>query len=262
MTNQYSNKRCLVLTFRALLSVALFAAVSGSGALVQAQESIYFSNNIQLLQEKAEQGDAKAQHRLGTIYLVGRIVPKDHEKSLEWNFRAAEQGNSDAIRSLKAQYFFGNIPDENAAKWHYLFASVLGLSKAQTEVGDMYRKGEDVPQNYAEALKWYYLSAEQGEYSAQKSLGFMYFQGNGVPRNYKEAYVWFSLALVNAHKQLDPYIKEYKNSGNVEGLEISQKLIYYIKQMRNMVAQTLSPSDLAIAQKEAESRHDKFSKSK
>ena len=45
----------------------------------------------------------------------------------------------------------------------------------------MYRKGEGVPENDAEAVKWYRLAAEQGGARAQSNLGFMYETGRGVP---------------------------------------------------------------------------------
>ena len=53
---------------------------------------------------------------------------------------------------------------------------------------------EGVPQNYAEALKWYRLAADQGDASAQYNLGVMYDNGQGVPQNYAEALKWYRLA--------------------------------------------------------------------
>ena len=38
---------------------------------------------------------------------------------------------------------------------------------------------EGVPQNYAEALKWYRLAADQGDADAQYNLGVMYANGQG-----------------------------------------------------------------------------------
>ena len=46
---------------------------------------------------------------------------------------------------------------------------------------------EGVPQNYAEAVKWYRLAADQGDASAQFNLGVMYDKGQGVPQDYAEA---------------------------------------------------------------------------
>ena len=58
----------------------------------------------------------------------------------------------------------------------------------------MHSLGEGVPENDAEAVRWYRLAAEQGNASAQYSLGIMYAYGNGVPLNTVRAYVWFSVA--------------------------------------------------------------------
>ena len=57
----------------------------------------------------------------------------------------------------------------------------------------MYDNGEGVPQDYKEAVKWYRLSAEQGDASAQYNLGLMYSNGQGVPQDYVSAHMWFNL---------------------------------------------------------------------
>ncbi len=51
----------------------------------------------------AEQGDAKAQFALGTMYRDGQGVQRDYAKALRWWQKAAEQGIVDA------QYALGNI---------------------------------------------------------------------------------------------------------------------------------------------------------
>ena len=58
----------------------------------------------------------------------------------------------------------------------------------------MYQSGQGVPQDYADAMKWYRLAADQGDEDAQNNLGVMYAKGQGVPQDYAEAYVWFSVA--------------------------------------------------------------------
>ncbi len=40
----------------------------------------------------AEQGDAKAQFMLGTMYRKGLGVPQDHARAARWYRKAAEQG--------------------------------------------------------------------------------------------------------------------------------------------------------------------------
>ena len=65
---------------------------------------------------------------------------------------------------------------------------------AQFKLGVMFANGYDVPEDDAEAVRWYLKAAEQGHAFAQASLGLMYAMGQGVPEDYIQAYAWFSLA--------------------------------------------------------------------
>ena len=69
-----------------------------------------------------------------------------------------------------------------------------GNAKAQYNLGLMYRKGQGVPQDDAEAVGWWRKAAEQGNAGAQNNLGFMYYNGRGVPEDYAQAHMWFNLA--------------------------------------------------------------------
>ena len=64
----------------------------------------------------------------------------------------------------------------------------------------MYDKGQGVPQDYKESIKWYRLSAEQGDAKAQYNLGLMYVKGKGVPQDYVLAYMWWNIAGSNGFK--------------------------------------------------------------
>ena len=65
---------------------------------------------------------------------------------------------------------------------------------AQNSLGVLYQNGQGVPQDYAEALTWYRLAADQGNARAQFNLGNMYRDGRGVTQDYAEAIKWFRLA--------------------------------------------------------------------
>lgn len=49
-------------------------------------------DNMQELILKAEQGDARAQFRLGMAYYNGDRIEKSQEKAFEWWTKAADQG--------------------------------------------------------------------------------------------------------------------------------------------------------------------------
>ncbi len=44
----------------------------------------------------------------------------------------------------------------------------------------MYDEGQGVPQDHAEAVKWFRKAANQGDATAQYNLGLMYGKGSGV----------------------------------------------------------------------------------
>ena len=62
----------------------------------------------------------------------------------------------------------------------------------------MYRLGLGVPQDHAEAVKWYRKAAEQGNADAQSSLGAMYGDGQGVAQDYVRAHMWLNLAAASS----------------------------------------------------------------
>jgi TPR repeat protein len=103
----------------------------------------------QLLVE-AQQGDAKAQDKVGFCYEYGLYVASiDIEEAIRWYRLAAEQG-------------------------------LLG---AQNTLGRLYSSNH----NYEEAVYWYRLAAKQGDIYAQMHLGYCYEEGLGVPKNIQEA---------------------------------------------------------------------------
>ena len=99
---------------------------------------------------------------------------------------------------------------------------------AQHNLGFMYDNGQGTPQDYAEAVKWYRLAAEQGHAQALNNLGFMYENGHGVLQDYAEAHKWYNLA---ASRQTN---EESRNRA--------------IKN-RDIIAKLMTPAQVAEAQK-------------
>lgn len=55
-------------------------------------------------------------------------------------------------------------------------------------------------QDYAQAVKWYRLAAEQGYAEAQNNLGGMYYAGKSVPQDFSSAHMWFNVSGANGHQ--------------------------------------------------------------
>lgn len=112
------------------------------------------------------------------------------------SLKLAEKG--DAV----AQYEFAlmcergeGLPQNHgeAVKWFRSSAS-QDYAPAQLFLGLMYASGKGVSQDYRQALLWLHLAAEQDNTTAQFYLGGLYFSSTVLPRDYAQAYKWFSLA--------------------------------------------------------------------
>jgi TPR repeat protein len=102
-----------------------------------------------------------------------------------------------------------------------------GESIAQNNLGSMYANGDGVPENDAEAVRWYRMAAEQGLATAQNNLGVMYNNGEGVAQNFARAYLWLNLAAAGSQ-------------GDDRALFVEH---------RDGAAANLSPADRAAAQR-------------
>ena len=73
-----------------------------------------------------------------------------------------------------------------------LFSPTEGWSQDFQKGVDAYNRGD-----YATAVKWYTLAAEQRDARAQFNLGRMYAKGEGVLQDYVYAHMWWNIAASN-----------------------------------------------------------------
>jgi hypothetical protein len=108
----------------------------------------------------------------------------------------AESGKADAQFSLGNSYRKGEgVPQDDAesVRW-FRQAAEHGSAMAQYALGFMYYKGQGVPRDSAEGARWSRQAADQGYAMAQYTLGVMYYKGQGVPQDYAEAVRWYRQA--------------------------------------------------------------------
>lgn len=80
-------------------------------------------------------------------------------------------------------------------------AALSGDPAAQFEIAIRYMDGRGVPQDYAEAARWYRLAAAQGLAPAQYRLGSMYEKGHGVGRDLAMARMWYQRAAERGNRK-------------------------------------------------------------
>lgn len=90
-----------------------------------------YAEALPLYQHLAEQGDAKAQFKLGVMYDLGQCVIQDYTQALSWYLKAAEQGNSNAQYSCAIKYQSGQgvTQDQTKAAYWYRKAAEQGNEK-------------------------------------------------------------------------------------------------------------------------------------
>lgn len=87
--------------------------------------------------------------------------------------------------------------DYATAKKTFQSLAAQGNAEAQNNLGELYAKGQGVPQDYSQARQWYEKAAAKGHALAQNNIAELYYAGLGVPQDYVRAYLWVSLAAVH-----------------------------------------------------------------
>jgi len=94
------------------------------------------------------------------------------------------------------EYYYGeNVRQDysEAVRW-YRMAAEKGHDYAQAMLGQCYLFGHGVETNYPVAARWLRKSADQGIAGAQYNLGLCLETGRGVIKDDQEAYQWYLLA--------------------------------------------------------------------
>ena len=130
---------------------------------------------------------------LAVVFLIFSVGCGD---SVEEVRRQAQDGDSAAQVALGQMYREGNgvSQDYREALVWFRRAAAQGDAEAQYHIGKMYRGGEGVQRDFKMAVGWYEKAALQGHPMAQVNLGRMLFWGQGVRQNTEHAYAWASLA--------------------------------------------------------------------
>jgi uncharacterized protein len=100
---------------------------------------------LQKTRIEAEQGNAKAQNRMGVIYEIGLGINKDDIEAVKWYRLAAEQG----------------------------------YAEAQFNLGEMYEEGRGVTADKTMAKAWYEKACNNGWECGCKKYRFLSDEGCG-----------------------------------------------------------------------------------
>jgi uncharacterized protein len=156
---------------------------------------------FQWYRRAAEQGHAESQNKVGILYSQGYGVDRSKEEAVVWYLKAARQKNGKALFNLGAAYYNGDgvrIDDVESYAW-FLLAKDAGnpaaddavkraasenprqLSSIFTKIAEMYKRGDELPKDSAEALRWYRKAADAGDSKASVTVASMLLSPDRKP---------------------------------------------------------------------------------
>ena len=157
------------------LTILGFRAVDGTN-----DTPVNLLDAVKYLTRAAENGQAVAQYRLGTLYERGQGVAADPAKASHWYELAAAQGNRKAMHNL-AVFYASKKDMTNAARW-FAKAAALGLSASEFNLAVLYERGDGVPQSPVNAFKWYSIAAAAGDIESRARVGVLEIQLNDADK--------------------------------------------------------------------------------
>lgn len=132
-----------------------------------------YASALKPCRQAAEKGDARSQTYLGEFFDQGLGIEKNPALAAYWWETASRQDNIEAQNLLAMKYYYG---------------------------GDVFAPQPGWKQDYDKAFELWHESALQGVATSQFMLGEMYLRGQGVPQDYSESYAWFHLALEGGYR--------------------------------------------------------------
>ncbi|HXZ32093.1 MAG TPA: PilZ domain-containing protein [Terriglobales bacterium] len=231
--SRVDRESCRALAIRSMIAAPIRWEVSIIGLIeVFSSQAHAFAAEAELVLVRLSEIVAEAVHRAGSLdddpgVKLGNLddefpseelpdlSPPEHSRSRNVLLFAAgltivlvilwligtwgSSGSSDTRPSASSQSKAGPAPvsatpiaAENLQSLRQL--ANQGDPTAQFALGARYATGEEVPQDYAEAVQWFKKAAEQGQVAAQATLGAYYWAGRGVPVDLSQAYFWSFLA--------------------------------------------------------------------
>ena len=102
---------------------------------------------------------------------------------------------------------------------------------AQTELGEMYLFGKEVPKDPKKALMWSTKAMKKGNEIATTNVGIIYFEGFGVKKDYKKASELFNRAMdrgnMNAEMKAPRYLGIMAEKGLGTKKNLEDAIFYY-----------------------------------
>jgi len=173
--------------------------------LMKYRDTYRWYRDMAQLRKEAEDGDPDAQFHLGAKYYFGEGISINKEEASNWFRKSAMKGNP------MARYYLGLVYERHEDRIALEGAARKGNPEAQFQMGMICHFGQPNTRDFAEASRWYELSAKQGNSMAQYQLGIIEFSRN----QFSDAVKWLkkSAAQGNVPAQYNLGILYWEGKG-------------------------------------------------
>jgi TPR repeat protein len=158
---------------------------------------------------------------------------------------AAQHGDPEAQFNLAWAYHDGGyqLPqdDAEALRW-WRKAAEQGYARAQYDLGKAYDLGIGVQQDHVEAIRWWRKAAAQGEIHSENNIGQNYYDGMGVKQDFKKALYWWHRAAARN----DSYAEENIGRAYFEGKGVPQSDINAVKWWRKAAEEGMPKAQFSL----------------
>ena len=150
---------------------------------------------IQQMMDLAKKGDVKDQFALGAVYYDA----EEYYEAFRWINKSADQGYEPAIHRRALMYFYGKgvSNDSQKATEELLPIATAGNAWAQRILGLKYSGHRSWgATSDVEAVRWFQLSAAQGDGWSLRELGKCYYEGKGISKDIAKGIAYMTLAEI------------------------------------------------------------------
>lgn len=162
--------------------------------------------DIDEIQKLAAEGDAFSEYKMSVAHQVKNgPVAQDFNESVKWLQLSASHGYPEAQSILGTRYnsgFYGVPQDQAQACKYWKLGADQGCSIGQVMLAGAYEKGHGIERNLQESFRYYKLAADSTQQvDGQFKTGEMYFSGIGVTKDQKLGFRYLKLSADQGHPQ-------------------------------------------------------------
>jgi TPR repeat protein len=157
---------------------------------------------MELYQQCAAQGSAKAMNAIGILYNEGIGVVRDAKEAKAWFTKAGKADYAQGWYNLGMSYKDARGEEQDFAEAFRYFSKAAAMDDEQSVYakGYMLYKGLGTTQNYAQAAAFFSRGAALGMPNSMYFLGLCYRNGYGVPADAEKAKYWLGKAAAKGYQ--------------------------------------------------------------